>query len=398
MRARQVLLVFLNTGGGHRSAALAVAEALQILYGERVYVDLVDVTVEYFPWPLRKLNAIYDRLVRLNGWPWALTYHLTDGARRVAMLRSAWWLATGRSILNLMDDHPADVIVCCHPLLRAPIRKALGIRGGQTQLITLVTDLASGHATWFSPGGGICLVATDQVQEQALAHGLLPDSVRVTGLPVRPCFVEVAKQNPIRVRERLGLDADKPVVLLLSGANGMGPFHALSRAIVNDDVQAQMVMITGRNEELQDKLASRDWRQPFHVKGFVDNVHEWMRAADLLVTKAGPATIAEALAVGVPMIVNGAVPGQEPPNVAYATKTGAALWAPGPIQAARAVRDLLSRDSEKLLDMSNQAQEAGCPDAAWRVARIVYGEASNPRPPHRKESIGMDRLARTDNL
>jgi len=369
---KRVLLVFLKTGGGHRSAALAVGEALQTLYAERVHVESVDVTIEYFPWPLRELDAIYNGLARLNGWPWALIYHLTNGPRRVAMLKGAWWRLTGRSILSLLSQHPADVIVCCHPLLKAPIAQALEAKGAKLPLITLVTDLASGHAAWFHPDVGTCLVPTKRARRRALASGLPANSVHVTGLPVRLCFARAAEQNMSLTRKRLGLDTGRPVVLVMSGAEGMGSFLPLLRAIVTKATHAQIVAITGHNERLRVKLTSRRWPGSVRVKGFVDNVQDWMRAANLLVTKAGPATVTEALVVGTPMIVSSAIPGQEPANVAHVTDAGAAVWAPRPAQVARLVQELLSSNSEKLQQMTRGAQEAGCPDAAWRVAEIVW--------------------------
>ena len=376
MPPKRVLLPFLNTGGGHRSAALAVAEALQELYGRPVHTEIVDVTANYFPWPLRELDGVYDRLVRLNGWPWAWVYHLSDDPRRFALLEAVWRMLVCGSIQSLVRDHPADVIVCCHPLLKAPIARALEATGSEIRLITLVTDLASGHAAWFHPSDGKCLVATEETQARALSCGLPADSVRVTGLPVRPCFVRTAKQDPRFTRKSLGLDEDTPLVLLLSGADGMGPFFALLRAVVTDHIPAQFAAITGRNERLRTKLVSRRWPRPLRVLGFVENVHQWMHAADVLVTKAGPATIAEALTLSTPMVLSGAVPGQEPPNIAYVTEAGAGIWAPTPDRAARAVEQLLSSPDDRLQRMTSRAKAAAAPHAAWDVARIVWESAN----------------------
>jgi 1,2-diacylglycerol 3-beta-galactosyltransferase len=367
-----VLLVYLNTGGGHRSTARAVTETLRDLYGDRVHADLVDVTAEYFPWPLSELSAIYQALVQLHGWPWAFTYHLTNGPRRLSLLRSLWWHLTGGSILSLLDDHPADVIVCCHPLLKAPCVQALRIKSPEKPLITLVTDLASGHASWFVCGDDRCLVATDQARERAVTCGLPPDQVEVTGLPVNPCFVDAARRDPDTAREKLGLDPDSPVILLLSGADGVGPLSRLIKAIVDSGVKAELATITGRNDTLRHDLTSRTWSLPVHVEGFVDNIHEWMLAADILVTKAGPSTISEALVMGLPMVLSGALPGQERPNVDYVVESGAGVWAPTPREAAAEVLKLLDEGSSPLAQMSERAQLLARPGAARRVAKIIW--------------------------
>ncbi len=370
----RVLLAFLNTGGGHRSVALAVLEALHEQYGGEVHVDAVDVTAERFNWPLSQLDTVYNWLVHLRGLPWALTYHATNGARRMAVVNAGWWLLTRRSIQGMLRHCPTDVIVCCHPLLKGPMVRALQIQRQRTPLITLVTDLATGHAAWFRPRGGKCLVATERARQRAMAYGLAPDKVEVTGLPVRASFLH-ATESRAAMRRKLGLRRDKPVVLLLNGANGMGPFHSLVRTVVSACPQAHCVAIAGRNRRLRAKLTSQRWTERVEIKGFVENVHQWMAAADLLVTKAGPATVAEALVAGVPMILSGAVPGQEPPNASYVEEIGAGVWAPGPVQAAEAVRVLLSAHDGKLQEMRSRARDAVRPDAARRVAEIVWSSA-----------------------
>lgn len=368
----RVLFLFLNTGGGHRSTAYAVAEAIRDLYGDHVHTDLVDVTTEYFPWPASRLDALYNRLVRLNAWPWAVVYHLTSGVRRIALLNHAWHLLTGTSILNVLDDHPADVIVCCHPLLKAPIARALTTEGLETQLITLVTDLVSGHASWFVPGGDRYLVATEQARECALACGVPMESVEVTGLPVRPCFVSAAERNPVSARRNLELDPTIPVVLLVSGADGVGPLVELVTALVNSGVKAQLAVITGSNKKLYERLESHTWSLPLRTERFVTDLHQWMRAADLLVTKAGPSTLSEALVMGLPMILSGALPGQERPNVDYIVDSGAGVWAPTPMQTAEIVRELLDSDGQSLARMRRSAQALAQPDAARRAAQSIW--------------------------
>jgi 1,2-diacylglycerol 3-beta-galactosyltransferase len=131
-------------------------------------------------------------------------------------------------------------------------------------------------------------------------------------------------------------------------------------------------MITGRNRRLREELLSETWPAPVQIMGFVHNMHEWMCAADLLVTKAGPSTISEALVMGLPMVFSGALPGQERPNVRYVVREGAGVWAPGPNRVARAVRDLLSSDNQMLARLSERAQDLARPNAARRVAEIIW--------------------------
>ncbi len=373
----RVLVTFLNTGGGHRSAAAATAEALLDLYEGCVRVDLVDVTREYFSWPASELNRIYERLVGMRAWPWAVVYHLTDGARRFELLQRATGWLTGRSVRRLLAAHPADVVVCCHPLLRAPLGRALQAAGRGTELVTLVTDLASGHAAWFVPPGERWVVATEQTRERAAACGIPTECVEVIGLPVRRCFVNGDRRNSMAARRRLDLGLDSPVVLLMGGAMGTGPLLQLVGAMAISGLRAELVVITGRNRRLYEELVSQKWSLTIHVEGFATNLHEWMEAADILVTKAGPGTVSEALVMGLPMVLSGAIPGQERPNVDYVVDNGAGVWAPTPAEAAERVRELLERDRSSLMLMEERARSLAQPDAARRVARIIWASAGS---------------------
>jgi len=379
--ARRLLLLFADTGGGHRSTAYAVAQALRGLYDEQAQVELVDVLADYAPWPFDRLDDVYPDMVRVRGWPWAAGYHLSDGPRRVALITRICWPFVRAALLRLLHDHPADAIVCCHPLFNHLILRVLAEIGpsaslrvtlAKTPLITLVIDLVTAHAFWFVPGVTCCLVPTEEGRRRALACGLPAERTLVTGLPVSAQFVMAAQQDSLDVRRRLGLQADRPVVLFAGGAEGMGPLRRLCRAVIDSGVQAQLVVVTGRNGRLQARLAADRWPLPVRVEGFVHNMHEWMRAADLLVTKAGPSTISEALVMGLPIVLSGALPGQEQPNVDYVVQAGAGVWAPTPRQAAATVHELLTSGAPRLAEMATCARGLARPDAARRVAEIVW--------------------------
>jgi 1,2-diacylglycerol 3-beta-galactosyltransferase len=374
--ARRLLLLFSDTGGGHRSAAYAVAKTLQQLYGERAQIELVDPLAEYATRPFNRLDKLYPYMVRLRGWPWAAGYHLSDGPRRTALLMRSCWPLLRTAMLQLLRDHPADVIVCCHPLFSDPLLRTLTETGATTPLITLVTDLIATHAFWFAPGVSRCLVPTHRARQRALAHGMPAEHILVTGLPVGPRFIQAAQEDPRTMRRRLGLEPDRPVALLVAGAEGMGPLHRLCRRVAHCGEQAQLVIIAGRNERLRARLAAETWPTPVRVDGFVHNMHEWMRAADLLVTKAGPGTISEALVMALPMVLIDALPGQEQPNVDYVVQAGAGVWAPTPGQAATAVYELLSSDRSSLAHMRARARALAQPNAAQHVAEAVWATAN----------------------
>jgi 1,2-diacylglycerol 3-beta-galactosyltransferase len=369
---RQMLFLFSDTGGGHRSSAEAVAEAIQDRYGERAQIEMVDVLADYAPWPFSQASDIYPYMVRLRGLPWALGYRLSDGPRRVRLFVKSCWPLAHMALLHLFNNHSADVIVSFHPAYNHAITRAMAETRIKTNLLTMVTDLATAHSFWMAPGIPYCLVPTEAVRQRALDCGLPAERIQVTGLPVSPRFVRTAQRDALEVRRRLGLKPDLPMVLLVSGAEGMGPVHRLCRSVIDSGVRAQLVIITGRNERLRTRLSAETWPLPVRIEGFVQNMHEWMRAANLLVTKAGPSTVSEALVMGLPMVLSGALPGQERPTVDYVVRAGAGVWAPTATQVARAISNLLAPGTSELARMATRARAIARPNAAWRAADIIW--------------------------
>jgi len=124
-RASRILFLFSDTGGGHRSAAEAIIEALDRLYGQSVQTEMVDFFTDYAPPPLRYAPAMYPYMVRIPSI-WETSYRLSDGRRRSQALAQGLWPYVRHATLRLFAEHPADLIVSVHPLANAPALRALG--------------------------------------------------------------------------------------------------------------------------------------------------------------------------------------------------------------------------------------------------------------------------------
>jgi 1,2-diacylglycerol 3-beta-galactosyltransferase len=157
----------------------------------------------------------------------------------------------------------------------------------------------------------------------------------------------------------------------------MGPLAQVVRAIANQRPSAHIVVITGRNAALHEDLTRMPLPIPVQVEGFVDNMDVWMRAADVLVTKAGPNTLAEAFIAGLPLVLYTALPGQEQGNVELVVRHDAGVWAPLPRQAARAVVQLLE-NPELRTHMAARARALARPMATEQIARALWSLSTPP--------------------
>jgi 1,2-diacylglycerol 3-beta-galactosyltransferase len=370
--AARVLFLFSDTGGGHRSAAEAIIEALCLDFGDRISTSMVDVFKDYAPRPLNLMPELYPHMVRVPR-AWGLSYHLSDGHRRARLITASAWPYIRNKIRTLILQNPSDLIVSVHPLANAPALRALHTLGApEAPMVTVVTDLVTTHALWYHRRVQMCLVPTVMAYQRALECGLKPKQLKVTGLPVadRFCHQDGDRQE---IRRRLGWREDLPVILLVGGGDGMGPLEKTARAIDGAHLPASLVVVTGRNRELKSRLEGHRWSIPTRIYGFVKEMPDFMQASDILVTKAGPGTISEAFNAGLPMILYSRLPGQEDGNVGYVTSQGAGVWAPRPDQIVTAVKNWIDHP-ERLNQAAGASRRLARPDAARRIARILAAQ------------------------
>ena len=362
----KILFLYSDTGGGHRSAAEAIIEALQLEYGDCIAIEMIDFLKEYAPKPFNRLPALYPRMVRTPRI-WQAGFHLSNGDRRTKMLLAAFRPVVRSSSFRQVAEHHPDLIVSVHPLANAPVLRSLG--PNRPPFITVVTDMVTAHAFWYTPGVDLCIVASEEAYRRALRIGLKPEQVRLVGLPVAERFCqEYADQATLRAR--YGWPADRRLILLVGGGEGMGPIESTAHAIAKEIPEAALVIIAGRNQALQARLQAHPWPIPTFIYGFVHAMPEFMRAADILLTKAGPGTISEALIAGLPMVLYSRLPGQEDGNVSLVVNGGAGVWAPRPRRVTAAIRAWL--DHPQQYQQAKQAcQRLARPQAARQIAHIL---------------------------
>jgi 1,2-diacylglycerol 3-beta-galactosyltransferase len=361
-----ILFLFSDTGGGHRSAAEAIIEAIQLELGDSVTTEMVDFFKNYAPLPLNYAPVLYPEMVKVPEL-WGFGFKVSDGRKRARALTASAWPYVRRHLLDLVKSHPCDIAVSVHPLANSLVLKAMG--RDRPPFITVVTDMVTTHALWYDKRADLILVPTEMARQRALAYDMSPEKIRVVGLPVaQRCCVPVG--NKSELREKLGWPQDKTIVLLVGGGDGMGPLGATAQAIADSGLNVAQVIVTGRNAKLKAELESKDWPIETIVYGFTRDMPDFMRAADVLVTKGGPGTISEALNAGLPIILYSRLPGQEDGNVVYVVRKRAGVWAPTPERVVETLRRWVDDPVERE-KVAQACHRAARPEAARTIARII---------------------------
>lgn len=365
-RKPHIVFYFSDTGGGHRSAAEAIIEAIQLEYKDQVTTEMVDFFKDYAPLPFNHAAEMYPYMVKAPKL-WSASFHATDGRARARVLTTTMWPIARQAAKSLVQSHPADLIVTVHPFANTFALKALGAH--RPPFINVVTDMVTTHALWYDNRADLILVPTETARQRAIKYRMPPEKLRVVGLPVADRYCQPLGRKSA-LRKKLGWPMNKPIVLLVGGGEGMGPLAKTAVEIDASGLNVALVIVCGRNQRLKGELETRKWENPVCIYGFVREMPDFMRAADYIVTKAGPGTVAEALNAQLPIILYAKLPGQEDGNVTFVEEEGAGVWAPRPVDVVRALTRWISRPEERKKVIEN-CRRAGRPEAARTIARII---------------------------
>jgi len=358
-----IVFLFSDTGGGHRSAAQAIIEALDIYYPDRVSAEMVDFFIEYAPPPLDLAPATYAQMGQVPEL-WKLGYKLSDGKRRSQFIQEVLWPYIRKSTENLVKQHPCDLFISVHPLVNTPILRAL--EDEPIPYMIVITDMVTTHAFWYNTRATLTTTPTKEARERGLDLGLEPEAIKVVGQPIADAFRRPSAPKS-DLRSQLGWPENLPVVLMIGGGEGMGPIEETVRTIDSANLDLMMVVVAGRNQSLKRRLEDAHLQTTHEILGFVDNMPELMNAADIIITKAGPGTISEAFVAGLPIILYSRMPGQEEGNIDYVVDKGAGIWAPEPEEVVGTLKHWIDNPSirQKIAKIS---KNLACPDASKKIA------------------------------
>lgn len=316
---KRALLLISDTGGGHRSAANAIAAALDEIRSPHAFEHRIEDVAAHCAFPLTQLGLGYSMALRYAPPVYGALYYATNGRRRYrALVRFCEPLYRER-LRDLFIGYQPDVIVSVHPLLNhAALRARDDAHMQHVPVVTVITDLGKVHESWLVADADAVVVPAREVYQRALSRGVPPARLRLLGHPIDPSFDDVTGTKA-DLRAALGLPSDGMIVMLMAGGEGGGKLLSTTLALARARLPIELVVVCGRNEPLAQKLTelSATLPTPMHVLGFTHRIPEYFRAVDLLVTKAGPGTLAEANAAQLPVVVYDYVPGQERGNVDF---------------------------------------------------------------------------------
>jgi 1,2-diacylglycerol 3-beta-galactosyltransferase len=283
-----------------------------------------------------------------------------------------------RELAALIGRSSPDLIVSLHPLLNHVVVQVLLDLDLRIPVVTVMTDLVTPHISWIAPGIDTCIVPTEEARSVCRRYGMPDAKIEVLGMPVHLEFGR--PQDRDALCRKLGFKPEIPIILLAGGGDGVGPLQHLASAVWRSGLPLQLIIVTGRNRRLCLRLEQdrqelpREQREACRILGYVGNMHELMGVADLVVTKAGPGTISEAIASRLPILVYGYVPGQEEGNMGYVCDQGIGQLAETPLEVISLLEECFFRPRSYLLQqMRSNMERLQNPSATLSIAGAILG-------------------------
>ena len=391
--SKKVLIMSASTGGGHNRAARAIKEELESknINDEPIKCEIID--------SLKLVNNTMDKIISKGYEKSAIytpkaygsVYRFSESSivSKNEFKDNFLTSLMAKKFKKLLKESSPDLIIGTHPfpMIALSTLKKYTYKSNIANIsdafhkhykdiyvppmISVLTDYTT-HSTWIQNEIDYYIVGHEYVKELLVSDGVKPDKVKAFGIPVEKSFL--SHRDKENVLSELGLSSDKLTVLLMGGSFGAGNIKETLDDLININRDFQIIVITGRNESLREKLEKnltlRNHDKNIVVLGFTDKMNDLLASVDILVSKPGGLTTTESLLKDLPMIVPYCIPGQEEENLDFLTNCGAALRATKKYKLPVLLKVLID-DTSRLDMLKKNIESIRKIDSAQSIANLV---------------------------
>jgi processive 1,2-diacylglycerol beta-glucosyltransferase len=372
---KRILILYGFEHSGHHAAALALREAFCTL-DPGVEVHLLN----FFVFASRLLERVstgaFYRVVKSTPRIWDGIYTNPRSETRFTRFRQFVRTLAPRGVEDAMRAFDPEAVVCTQSFPCGMVNDFKEGHGSDIPLYAVLTDFFV-PSYWVYERVDSYYVASPEARDELLTASIEGSRIVHAGIPISPRF---AKQlGRAEARRMFCLPEDSPVILVVGGWSGWGALESLAFELHRVGHDGTVVVVTGRNREQYESIAGRacGLEPGLRVMRYVQRMDALMRASDVLVGKAGGMTAAEALSVGLPLVLVDSLPGQERANAEYLCRHGVALMARSVGEAATLAAELAS-SVDRRLAMRRRALSLARPEAALVTARNVFERLNAP--------------------
>jgi|GEM_PF-5444032 len=290
----KILIVIGDVGNGHRSGANAIKVGLEEVFGkDKVDIQIGDLfrdaDLPVFKHSEKSYNYFTEDPLRreFNN----MLFNLTN------TVAGFWFFATLGIIIaydkaeEYLDKHQPDLIISVHPVISIAIGRYVETHP-QVKFATVATDLVTMQRGWATRNADIVFCPTVQASSSLIDYGLRGTKIIPGLFPINPNFNKARSAKS--VLEELKLETKGKYTVLLTGGGLATQSVVKHLDDLISDAEMQFIIIAGKQEDLKKELEVK--YSSFNnvaILGYVNNMQDYINAADLIIAKPGPATILE---------------------------------------------------------------------------------------------------------
>lgn len=364
----RVLLLYISNNSGHHRATMAIEESLNLV---KPGIRVMNINCFNYTNPVleKVINSIYNKVIKKKPEVWEYLYDNPKIVRRTRKLRKLIHKLNSKKLKRLISNFNPDAVICSQAFpcgMVADFKKTYKLA---FPLLGVLTDYAP-HSYWMYDNVDAYIVPNEKTKNRFVNSGIKQNKIFPFGIPISTRFSgSIDKES---ARRALKLDDNKPTILIMGGGQGLGPIEDLIFAINTIQSPCQLIVVCGTNKKLKKWLEKRKilFKKKMSILGYSKETEMLMGISDLIVSKPGGLTTAEALAKGLPIVIVNPIPGQEAKNTEFLLEEGVAVKAKNPLDAAVLIEDLLNKP-EKLNRMKAAALKHAQPYSATKIAELV---------------------------
>jgi processive 1,2-diacylglycerol beta-glucosyltransferase len=377
----KILIIYASAGEGHKKIAQALYQEFKDFPQFSSEVQLIDI-LDYAPNFFKKgYPLVYQLLVKYVPFLWGFGFWLMNQKVFLFLLnpiRRFFNSIQIRRLTDHIDKENPDWIIHTHYLAPGALGSKRKRSSSAYQMMTVVTDFKV-HGFWINPGQDLYVGMCETTRKELLRWGIPEERIALWGIPVHPKFRRHAGRSLLM--SQMGLDPARKTILLTSGGFGLSPAEKILDQLELLKDKVQVLVVTGRNKKMYDRLKKKTFSFPVSILGFMNNMEELMEVSDVAVVKPGGSTACELLVKACPFFMLKPIPGQEEGN-------GEVLILEGISHFLEKPEDFLFRwkqleEVEVATRLRAAMENFARPEAGLRIVEYVYAQHERiPRSPH----------------
>ncbi|MFC1655668.1 glycosyltransferase [Patescibacteria group bacterium] len=366
---KTVLILYANMGKGHISATNATKEALEHLYGDKINIEIVDFFSLVSGIFSRTVEAAYDGSVKYLPAFYKTFFDLTDAPWPVKFLNTMNYPMLNTAMKKVLKETDPDLIISTYPIWDYGIAQVWKKKHPKAKFLNIITDSIYIHHAWLVADADYRIVPNEDTAKVLMDKGVDSEKIKILGFPVNMEFTKPSNKD--ETLKKLDLNPKLFTILLFATVGNNRRNLKIFEKIIYEKRDYNVICVTGRNETIMPKIEHLREEKNVAIMGWTPNVPDLIKASDLIITKAGGATVMECISVEKPMIITQVIPGQEEGNAELIRKHNLGVILKKGNKDIERLPSIISDMRKDYSKYLKGLKEHSKPDAAINIAKFV---------------------------